>query len=86
MRDLHNFADRFSGLVRRRDGRVGPTRSPEEYTDYMAIGLEMTSLSEELQVVVGHTLFSLTEAHNNALETLRERDEADSTTETEPEA
>lgn len=75
MRDLQNFADRFGALVRRRDGRTGPTKSAEEYTDYMSIGLELTSLSEELQVVVGHTLFSLTEAHSNALEVLRERAE-----------
>lgn len=75
MRDLKNFADRYAGLVRRRDGRTGPTKSSEEYTDYMSIGLELTSLSEELQVVVGATLFNLTESHNHALEVLREREE-----------
>lgn len=74
MRDLKNFADRFGALVRRRDGRTGPTKNAEEYTDYMSIGLELTSLSEELQVVVGHTLFTLTDAHNHALEVLRQRD------------
>lgn len=74
MRDLQNFADRYAGMVRRRDGRTGQTGSSSEYTEYMAIGLELTSLSEELQIVVGNTLFGLTEHHNHALEVLRERD------------
>lgn len=77
LRDLKRFTDLFNVLVQRRAGRTGPTRSSEEYTEYLSIGLELTTLTEELQVVVGHTLFTMSDAHGNALEILRAREEAE---------
>ena len=73
MRDLQNCATQYGNLVARRDGRVGVTKSPEEHTEYLSIGLELTSLSEEMTTVVGHAMVGMTEFHNAALDKARAR-------------
>lgn len=74
LRDLKIYSERFGMLVLRRNGRTGRTRSSEEYTEYMAIGLEMSNLSEELRLVVGDVMFNLNDGYTNALEVLRARE------------
>lgn len=73
MRDLKSYASRFGSLVQRRADRTGKISSPEEYAEYLAIGLELTSMSEEIQTVVGHTLINITEFRHVAAEKARER-------------
>lgn len=79
MRDLQHTADTLNVLVDRRGGRTGPTKSAEEYTDYMTIGLEMSSAAEQLQTVVTHAMFSLTEYEHEAMERRRIREESSTT-------
>jgi hypothetical protein len=75
MRDLKIYAQRWSALASRRNGRLGVIQDPAEYTDYLSLGLEFVSLSEEMAIVVPDTLFNLQEHHHFALETLRKRAE-----------
>lgn len=75
MRDLNIYASRLNALISRRDSRHGRTRTSAEYTEYMAIGLELSTLREELQTVISNNLFNLTEAHDQALTILRQRAE-----------
>lgn len=74
MRDLKGYADQFGTLVSRRNGRTGPTKSPEDYTDYFTLGIELTTLSEEMRVVVSHAMMSLSEFHNEALNKIAARE------------
>lgn len=78
MRDLKIYAERWAALRDRRAGRMGVIQNPEEYTDYVALGLEFVSLSEEMSIVVPDTLFNMQEHHHYALEVLRKQAEAQS--------
>ena len=77
MRDLQNFADNLNAMIKRRNGRKGMTLGPDEYTDYIAIGLELSSISENFQVVVGHSLVGLVEFTNEAHELIKAREDAE---------
>ncbi len=74
MRDLKIYAQRYSALVSRRNGREGVIKNAEEYTEYISLGLEFVSLNEEMVVVIPDTLFNMQEHHHNAMEVLRKRE------------
>ena len=80
MRDLQLFADRLNVLISRRNGRTKQTLGPDEYSDYMAIGLELATLTEDIQVVVSHSMVTLIEYSHLANERIAARQEAESAT------
>lgn len=77
MRDLKEFADRLAVQMAKRNGRTNAVNGPNEYTDYISVGLELSSLSESLQVVVGATLMELTEFQQLANDKIRAREAAE---------
>lgn len=79
MRDLKIYSQRWSALASRRDGRTDVIKNADEYTEYVSLGIELVSLSEEMAVVVPDTLFNMQEHHHHALEVLRKRQEEQST-------
>lgn len=77
LRDLQTFADTLNLLVAKRAGRTRPTNGPEDYTEYFSIGIELTGLTEEMQIVLAPTLLELTEFQHVAHEKVRARHAAE---------
>lgn len=77
MRDLKVYAERYAALVQRRAGRTGVIQNAAEYTEYISLGVEFVSMSEEMAVVIPDTLVNMQEFHNEAMEIIRKRDEQD---------
>lgn len=75
MRDLQTFADRLMVQISKRNNRTGPTKNASDYTDYFSIGMELTSLAEDIQVVVAHSLIGVTEYTHQAMEKIKQREE-----------
>lgn len=71
LRDLSVYVDRYLGIVEERAGRTGPTRSPEEFTEYLSLGTRLTGLVDEVQAVLGNQMFVLSERHAKAIDILR---------------
>lgn len=71
--NLHRYADELVNIIDTRAGRSGPTRNEDEYTEYMALGLRLTTLSEEMCQVVGHAIMVLQARHDMALKVLEAR-------------
>lgn len=76
MRDLQVFADRLNVQISKRNGRVNPVNGPDEYTEYISVGLELTSLLESMQIVVAPTLLELVEYQHRANEKIAAREAA----------